>query len=64
MAVVLNSSYSNPDEWLKADQTKPATSVNTMQSEGGSHRKDRGLARGAGRRAVRNERKPKNQDKT
>ena len=31
MAGVLNSSYALPDEWLKADQTKPATSVSTMQ---------------------------------
>ena len=32
MAGVLNSSYRSLDEWLKADQTKPATSVSTMHS--------------------------------
>ena len=43
MAWVLNSSYRPPDEWLKADQTKPGTSVSTMQSGAG-----RGEGRGAG----------------
>ena len=47
MARVLNSSYSPPDEWLKADQTKPGTSVSTMQSGAG---KRRGKGRGGGRK--------------
>ena len=39
MAEVLNSSYPLPDESLKADQTKPATSVSTMQLRGWQQKK-------------------------